>query len=165
MFTRIPQIQVRSEETRLLCGGNQILLEEFALAHPARCKERLGRNESNLKGLQVPLRQLGTRKVPRIQFAFWHGWQRLARGVPAGTASTSPCQPNGTREVSVGSPAGSQTRISSAIPVGRSCLKRWRTRENSPAVQASTRARDADDSSPRSSRGGASRAASDGLSR
>ncbi len=54
------------------------------------------RNESNLKRLQVPLRQLGTRKVPRIRLAFWHGWQRFARYVPVGISSTSPCQPDGT---------------------------------------------------------------------
>jgi hypothetical protein len=66
MFTGIPQIQVCSEETRLLGGGNQILLEEFALAHPARCKKRLRSDKPDPKDLQIPLRQLWTRKVPRI---------------------------------------------------------------------------------------------------
>jgi hypothetical protein len=69
MFSRVPEIQVRSEQTRFLCLGDQILLEEFAFSHPARCKERLGRDESNLKGPEILFRQLRTCEVPRIYFS------------------------------------------------------------------------------------------------
>jgi hypothetical protein len=118
MFSRIPEIQVRSEETRFLRRWDQILLEEFALAHPARCKERLGRDESNLKGPEVLFRQLRTCKVPRIWFALGHGWPRIAPYIPAGTWRTSQYQPDQNPEPPAGGLSRSPTYRSWAVAGG-----------------------------------------------
>lgn len=93
MFTGIPPLQVRSKETRFAGGGYQMLLEEFALAHPARRDKRLRRDEADLKDLQIPLRQIWTREVPRICSARYQGWTRLAQQLPAGGMNTNVCQP------------------------------------------------------------------------
>src|SRR5262249_44607970 len=93
MFTSVPQIQVCSEQPRVLRSRDQILLQEFALTHSARREERLGRDESNLECLQVLVRQSGARKVPRVRLVLHHGWHRLAHQVPAGIVSTSSYQP------------------------------------------------------------------------